>query len=88
MTRTNLKRPSVWYVRIYYLYDFIHSVLVVVTDDDEARLHRYLFSNYTREVRPVKRKTEAVTVKLGLTIHQVVDLVRQNPVYFCYEFLK
>lgn len=44
-------------------------------DDDEARLHRFLFANYSPEIRPVKRKTEVVTVKLGITIHQIIDLV-------------
>ncbi|XP_020914175.1 neuronal acetylcholine receptor subunit alpha-10 [Exaiptasia diaphana] len=47
-------------------------------DDDEARLHRDLFGNYTPEVRPVKKKTQVVTVKLGITIHQIIDLVEKT----------
>ena len=43
---------------------------------DAKRLYDDLLSNYNRLIRPVSNHTEKVTVKLGLRLSQLVDLVR------------
>ena len=43
---------------------------------DAKRLYDDLLSNYNRLIRPVANHTEKVTVKLGLRLSQLVDLVR------------
>lgn len=45
-------------------------------DKDEDRLFRDLFQDYNQELRPAVNKEENVTVFLGLTLQQVIDLVR------------
>ncbi len=42
---------------------------------DAKRLYDDLLSNYNRLIRPVSNHTEKVTVKLGLRLSQLVDLV-------------
>lgn len=42
---------------------------------DAKRLYDDLLSNYNRLIRPVANHTEKVTVKLGLRLSQLVDLV-------------
>ena len=44
---------------------------------DAKRLYDDLLSNYNRLIRPVVNHTETVTVKLGLRLSQLVDLVRK-----------
>ena len=54
-------------------------VLFLVTkskaNPDAKRLYDDLLSNYNRLIRPVSNHTEKVTVKLGLRLSQLVDLV-------------
>ena len=44
-------------------------------DDDELRLVHDLLAHYNVEVRPVKRKSQAVEVVFGVAYVQLVDLV-------------
>ena len=44
-------------------------------NSDEQRLLRLLMRNYERDVRPVFNSTSTVTIKLGLTLTQIFDLV-------------
>ncbi len=48
----------------------------VSANPDAKRLYDDLLSNYNRLIRPVSNHTEKVTVKLGLRLSQLVDLVR------------
>ena len=48
----------------------------VTPNPDAKRLYDDLLSNYNRLIRPVSNHTEKVTVKLGLRLSQLVDLVR------------
>ena len=46
-----------------------------ITNPDAGRLYRDLLSDYDRLIRPVSKHTEIVTIKLGLRLSQIVDLV-------------
>ena len=52
----------------------------------EERLLQELFDGYKKEARPVKIDNETVTVKLGLTVSQIIDVVSTNSV-FLYKSL-
>ena len=44
----------------------------------EARLRRKLFhANYDPELRPVVNRSDKVTIKLGLSLHQIINVVRR-----------
>ena len=49
-----------------------------LANPDAKRLYDDLLSNYNRLIRPVVNHTETVTVKLGLRLSQLVDLVRKK----------
>lgn len=42
---------------------------------DELSLFRDLFDGYDKRIRPVLRKEENVTVMLGISVFQLIDLV-------------
>lgn len=44
-------------------------------DDDEKRLTEHLFSNYNPTIRPVMKKGDNITVKFGLSLHQIIEVV-------------
>ena len=48
---------------------------ITKANPDAKRLYDDLLSNYNRLIRPVSNHTEKVTVKLGLRLSQLVDLV-------------
>ncbi len=53
------------------------AINIAGIDDDELRLIKYLFGGkYNREVRPVRNKSEPVTVIVDLAYTQLVNLVR------------
>lgn len=43
---------------------------------DAKRLYDDLLSHYNRLIRPVSNNSEVVTVRLGLHLSQLIDLVR------------
>ena len=45
-------------------------------EDDEERLLNHLFSNYNPRLRPVLKKSDVVTVTFGISLHQIIDVVR------------
>ena len=47
----------------------------VNANPDAKRLYDDLLSNYNRLIRPVINHTEKVTVKLGVSLSQIVELV-------------
>ncbi|XP_022783554.1 neuronal acetylcholine receptor subunit alpha-3-like isoform X2 [Stylophora pistillata] len=49
-------------------------------DDDELRLVKELFDNYSKEVRPVKNKNAAIKVVFGIAYTQLVELDEKNQV--------
>ena len=54
---------------------------LVEANPDAKRLYDDLLSNYNRLIRPVVNHTQKVTVKLGLRLSQLVDLV-SSPLLF------
>lgn len=44
---------------------------------DEQRVLYYLLRNYERTVRPVKNASDVIVVKLGLTLTNIFDVVRE-----------
>jgi hypothetical protein len=52
--------------------------LVAVANPDAKRLYDDLLSTYNRLIRPVSNNTETVTVKMGLRLSQLLDLVSYN----------
>lgn len=57
------------------------SLFLMVTkvqpNPDAKRLYDDLLSNYNRLIRPVANNTDKITVKMGLKLSQLVDLVSQ-----------
>ena len=51
----------------------------IEANPDAKRLYDDLLSNYNRLIRPVVNHTQKVTVKLGLRLSQLVDLVSLKP---------
>ena len=47
-----------------------------VDDDDEIRLTADLFRDYKPNIRPVENKTDNITLKFGLSVHQIIAVVR------------
>ena len=61
------------------LWTGIHLLLFVLADveanPDAKRLYDDLLSHYNRLIRPVSNNSEVVTVRLGLHLSQLIDLV-------------
>lgn len=53
---------------------------VTKSDDDELRLVKDLFNNYSKEVRPVKNKNASIKVIFGIAYTQLVELDEKNQV--------
>jgi hypothetical protein len=49
--------------------------LFSVHSDETGELYQYLMSKYNKYVRPVKNNSDIVTVKLGLKLIQIADVV-------------
>ena len=54
---------------------------VANANPDAKRLYDDLLSHYNRLIRPVSNNTEVVTVRLGLRLSQLIDLVRFGSFY-------
>ena len=55
------------------------------------RLYDDLLSNYNRLIRPVENNTDHLTVKLGLKLSQLIDVVSTKSLFiiiFCFEVYK
>ena len=50
----------------------------ITKDDDEDRLFEKLFSKHNPDIRPVINKKDTVAVKLGISLHQLIDVVSIN----------
>ena len=46
--------------------------------DTTSELYHYLMSTYNRNVRPVRNNSDLVTVKLGLKLIQIADVVSKH----------
>ena len=65
-------------------------VSLVQPNPDAKRLYDDLLSNYNRLIRPVANNTDKITVKMGLKLSQLVDLVSclENIIFVFYPILK
>ena len=52
------------------------GVAAVGGNSDAKRLYDDLMSNYNRLIRPVKDHGDKVTVKLGVRLTQIIEIVR------------
>jgi hypothetical protein len=66
----------------------LHASVANITSDmpDEQRLFYTLMTGYERAVRPTKKSSEPVIVKLGITLTQIMDLVsnKKKELNICY----
>jgi len=58
----------------YAKYD-LYTCLLVHSSDKTNELYHHLMSNYNKNVRPVRNNSDVVTVKLGLKLIQIADVV-------------
>jgi nicotinic acetylcholine receptor len=54
------------------------SLVQTLANPDAKRLYDDLLADYNRLIRPVSNHTDKVTVKLGLRLSQLVDLVKPS----------
>ena len=47
-----------------------------MTIPDEQRLMTYILNGYEKSVRPVRNASTAVKIKMGMTLGQIFDMVR------------
>ena len=57
-----------------------HGLIANITADmpDEQRLFYTLMNGYEKAVRPIKKASDPVVVKLGITLTQIMDIVRRH----------
>ena len=60
---------------IYFVF-VICSYLEIPASYDEEKLLNYLFGNYTNAARPALNDADTVNVTLGLSLSQIIDVVR------------
>lgn len=50
---------------------------VVRSENFERNLYDTLFNNYSKSVRPVRRYSDPIEVAVGISLQQLVDVVRK-----------
>lgn len=50
----------------------------------QRRLYKELLANYNRLERPVVNDSAAILVELGLTLLQIIDVVRETILFVCF----
>ena len=71
-------------IMLAFLFLWNPGLVGVSANPDAKRLYDDLLSNYNRLIRPVINHTEKVTVKLGVSLSQIVELV--SKICFFYKF--
>ncbi|CAM4961520.1 unnamed protein product [Rotaria socialis] len=61
---------------------FLHEGLANITPEtsDEQRLFYKIMTGYEKAVRPLKKSSQAVVVKLGITLTQILDIDERNQI--------
>jgi len=62
-------------IMLAFLFLWNPGLVGVSANPDAKRLYDDLLSNYNRLIRPVINHTEKVTVKLGVSLSQIVELI-------------
>lgn len=60
----------------------------VLCNPDAKRLYDDLLSNYNRLIRPVGNNSDRLTVKMGLRLSQLIDVVNKLIITNCVQRLK
>ena len=68
-------------IMLAFLFLWNPGLVGVSANPDAKRLYDDLLSNYNRLIRPVINHTEKVTVKLGVSLSQIVELVSKILIY-------
>ena len=55
-------------------------------NQQESLLLTHLMENYDREVRPVINASQAVVVRVGITLTQIFDMVSRSRYIYCSEY--
>ena len=66
--------------------NFLLTDAVTKSDDDELRLVKDLFNNYSKEVRPVKNKNASIKVIFAIAYTQLVELVSEPRLKEFWDF--
>ena len=77
-TEVNKKMTDVGPQHLWLLLLLCLCPAVVQPNPDAKRLYDDLLSNYNRLIRPVANNTDKITVKMGLKLSQLVDLVSKT----------
>lgn len=73
--RCNTLLPAAATPSPFYSNGFVN---ITANMSDEQRLFHTLMMGYERSVRPTKRAVDPVLVKLGITLTQIMDIVRKH----------
>lgn len=71
--------------KFLFLYNIISSSVLVVPiygNPEATRLYNDLLTNYNRLIRPVGNNTDRLTVKMGLSLSQLIEVVR---IIICFQ---
>lgn len=61
-----------------FLLLLLSLLMVVSADQDAKRLYEDLLTDYNRLIRPVGNNSDRLTVKLGLKLSQLIDVVSDD----------
>lgn len=65
-----------WMFSVLYLL----QLAGVLANSDSKRLYDDLLSNYNRLIRPVGNNSDRLTVKMGLKLSQLIDVVSSKTI--------
>lgn len=63
-----------WIFLVVYLF----HIRGILANPDSKRLYDDLLSNYNRLIRPVGNNSDRLTVKMGLKLSQLIDVVSSS----------
>ena len=87
ITASNMATLGLSDLAVFLATLFIGSTRIEA-NPDAKRLYDDLLSNYNRLIRPVANNTDKITVRMGLKLSQLVDLVRITHLYLMSRILR
>lgn len=70
-------------VATFWLLQLISDFLITDANPEARRLYDDLLTNYNRLIRPVGNNSDRLTVKMGLRLSQIIEMVSTS-VYCVY----
>lgn len=67
-----------FYSHSLYLFCNYLALFLALSSNGESRLLDDIFRNYNKEARPVLNDNANITLKLGIAIHQLIEVVGIN----------